>query len=263
MVNWIGVREAVREVLLCIPGGGELLRRWRLYRFHRHYGGNPSSQEVFTTHYQANSWGSAESLSGPGSTVEYTANIRREIPLLAQRLGIRVLLDAPCGDFNWFRLVSLPEGVRYVGGDIVAWLIERNQRVYGNQKVTFVHLDVTQGLEPAGIRVSDGIALWLCRDLLFHFSNRHIFATVDHFLRSPIGYLLTSSHTDCSRNSDIPTGSFRLLNLELPPYCFGPPLEAIEDYVEGWPRRKLCLWDRDTLKERLADNRAMRRALRG
>src|SRR3954471_18881233 len=84
-----------------------------------------SIEEIFTTYYRENVWINDESVSGDGSTLEYTKNLRQELPLLFETLQINSILDAPCGDFNWFREVSRGP-ISYVGGDIVPDLIQRN-----------------------------------------------------------------------------------------------------------------------------------------
>uniref|UniRef100_UPI0030DBA6DB hypothetical protein n=1 Tax=Nodularia spumigena TaxID=70799 RepID=UPI0030DBA6DB len=99
------------------------------------YKDNPiigNAKEIFHDHYTNNLWGSEESVSGPGSTIQYTENIRKEIPKLVKNLGIKVFLDAPCGDFNWFRMISWQEPIQYIGADIVEPLINRNKLLYGN-----------------------------------------------------------------------------------------------------------------------------------
>jgi hypothetical protein len=70
------------------------------------------SQEIFTRIYHQNLWGNSESKSGHGSTVSRTDALRPRLTELAQQLGIRSLLDVPCGDFNWMRLTELP-GIEY------------------------------------------------------------------------------------------------------------------------------------------------------
>jgi len=81
---------------------------------------------------------------------------------------------------------------------------------------------------------------------------------IDNFIRSDIRYLLTTTHSDCAENKDIPTGSFRLLNLQLPPFSFGKPITMIDDGMEGHFVKNLALWDRETLRKSLAFNKAFR-----
>ena len=43
-----------------------------------------------------------------------------------------------------------------------------------------------------------------------------------------------------------------MLNLELPPFNFGPATQYVDDYVDGFPVRKLALWDRRELAKTFA-----------
>ncbi|MGM3307932.1 hypothetical protein ACSQ6I_18480 [Anabaena sp. WFMT] len=199
-----------------------------------------NTKEIFEHHYTDNLWGNEESVSGPGSTIEYTENIRKEIPELVNKLGIKVILDAPCGDFNWFRMISWKKPITYIGADIVESLINGNQLLYGSQNHNFTYLDITQEALPKA-------DMWLCRDCLFHLSNNDILSVIENFLRSDIKYLLTSTHSN-SENEDIPTGSFRLLNLQKEPFNFAPPIAFIEDWIEGYPIRHLALWERESIR---------------
>lgn len=206
---------------------------------------NQDLEEIFTEHYNQNVWINDQSVSGDGSTVEYTEKLRTELPFLFSKFEIGSILDAPCGDYNWFQYVDRSEGILYVGGDIVAKLVEKNNERYGNRNTRFEKLDITTDPLPAA-------DLMICRDALFHFSDSHILRTLENFANSEIKYILTTSHTDCKSNFDIVTGQFRLLNLEKPPFNFGEPLFTIDDWVEGFPVRKMCLWDRGSMAEFIA-----------
>lgn len=225
-----------------------------LFREQRKQSRISRAEEIFQRHFEINEWGSNESVSGPGSTANYTENIRKELPRLCSELGVQTMLDAPCGDFNWFRLIEWDTPITYTGGDIVQPLVERNQAMYGDSRSTFLKLNIVYDELPR-------VDLWLCRDCLFHLSNRDILLVVANFLRSDIGYLLTSIHSDCAANSDIQTGAFRLLNLQLPPFCFSKPLKRLDDWIDGFPVRHLALWDRETLMNCLASNRTLQRVL--
>lgn len=246
-------RDFLRARLVRLPGGNSLLtltRKWR----ERRRGVQGTPEEIFTMYYRRNHWATDESRSGCGSTLAYTENIRTHLPPLFTRLGIQRLLDAPCGDFNWFRLVRPQIQASYVGGDIVAELIERNQNEYADDRTRFIRLDIINDPLPAA-------DLWLCRDVLFHFAERDVFLALDHFLRSDISFILTSSHPECLYNTGIPSGSFRLLNLRLPPYSLPEPREALDDWIEGTPPRLLCLWERSQIAQALHSNRAYRKAV--
>ena len=240
--------SAWRKLLAALPGVRAAGKAWRRYRRRRKFSQLGDAKAVFEHHYQSNKWGSQESVSGPGSTLEYTANIREKLPELFDRLEARKLLDAPCGDYNWLNTIQWHTPIEYVGGDIVDDLIARNQREFATDTRNFQTINIIRDPLPAA-------DVWLCRDCLFHLSVDDIVGAIQNFLASDIRYLLTSTHHLCEENRDIATGDFRLLNLELPPYSFGSPMESMDDWIEGFPPRKLALWERSTLAERLADNR--------
>lgn len=249
------MKRAVRGMIAALPAGDRilgscryLLERYRLARI-----GNTA--QIFRHHCEVNEWGSRESVSGPGSTPRYTENIPRMIPPLVRDLEVRRILDAPCGDYHWFRMIRWETEIDYIGGDIVEALVARNQSLYDGTNRKFVCLDIVRDILPQA-------DLWLCRDCFFHLSNRDILLAVDNFLRSDIRYLLTTTHLNCDRNHDIASGAFRLLNLELPPFSFGRPSRVIDDWIEGYPVRYLALWERDTLASSLASNRAFQRIAR-
>lgn len=78
-----------------------------------------SREADFTRVYQTNSWGSAESRSGGGSTFKSTANIRQLMGLVFQAYSIKSLLDIPCGDCHWQNLIPGFNDTSYLGMDIV------------------------------------------------------------------------------------------------------------------------------------------------
>ena len=192
---------------------------------------------IFTHIHRSNHWGESESLSGPGSTLAYTENIRAELPRLWDQLGTRIILDAPCGDFNWFSNISRRHEFQYIGGDIVDELVHENQTRYGDPKTTFMNLNIVTGPFPDA-------DFWLCRDCLFHLPNADILSALRNFTTSKIPYLCTSHHPDCKLNTDIMAGDFRLLNLELAPFHLKKAITYIDDWIEGYPRRQLALWHR-------------------
>jgi hypothetical protein len=197
------------------------------------------SEKLFSDAFENNTWGDPESRSGPGSTEAYTRRLRKFLPALLKTLDVQSILDAPCGDFNWMRLVDL-DGISYLGGDIVSKLIVDNRRKYPGQK--FRHLDITRDRLPN----SD---FWLCRDVLFHLSNEDIFHVLFNFLASNIKWFCTSHFLDCSANWDAPSDPrvYRPINLCLAPFSLPPPDYCLKDSVPGRPQRWLAVWDREAL----------------
>ncbi len=195
---------------------------------------------VFEGHAAQNHWGNAESVSGDGSTLDYTHNLRHELPKFVRAFRVVSLFDAPCGDFNWMRAVEFPNGFQYTGGDIVAALVEAASARYEAPGRKFQRFDVTSDIFPDA-------DLWLCRDCLFHLPSDSILAALRSFAQSRIGFMMTTTHLNVSNfdNSEVAAGGFRLLDLYKPPYRL--PREVlfrIADYVHPYPARELCVWSR-------------------
>ena len=202
------------------------------------------NKAVFEHFYRNNIWGDNESVSGEGSTITYTERLRTDLPRVIERYRVVSMLDAPCGDYNWFRLIKLPDGTRYIGADIVEELIALNTKVYKSENIRFLCLDLTKDKLP-------DVDMWFCRDCLFHLSNTDIHKALYNFLNSDIKYLMTSSHPKCHRNKDISTGDFRLLNLLEKPFNFPEPLYQIDDYINGYPERIMGLWTKEMINKSL------------
>ena len=178
-------------------------------------------ESTFARHYTDNLWGNAESVSGPGSTLNSTIKLRSELHLLLAELGAKTLLDAPCGDFNWTKDTDL-RLEQYTGVDVVTDVIARNRNLYGNERTTFFVGDLTRDELPC-------VDVILCRDCFIHLSYRHITAAVKNFKRSRSTYLLTNTYPLWRSNKNINTGDFRFINLMLPPFNFPPSIRQINE----------------------------------
>ena len=180
-----------------------------------------TAEERFRHIYKSNHWSEAESVSGPGSTLEETEPIRRELPSLLKELGATSLLDLPCGDFHWMKNVDLT-GVHYIGGDLVGDLVERNHAKHACDGVEFRKIDLVNDTLPA----ADVI---LCRDCLVHLSLTDMQAALVNISRSGAKWLLTTNFPSVTQNDDIVTGQWRPVNLTLPPLNLPQPTEIIAE----------------------------------
>jgi hypothetical protein len=204
-------------------------------------------ESTFNYIYKNNLWHSNESVSGPGSELFYTENLRKELPKLFSNYNIKSVLDAPCGDFNWMKEVLKNTDIIYYGGDIVYDLIDKNQLAYGSKNVNFLHLDITC----SNLISAD---LIICRDCLFHLSFQSIRNFFLNFIKSDIKYILTTTHYNEAnfQNCDIDDGGFRLIDLFASPFFLTPdPLEKIEDWIPGHPKRMMCLWSKNQIEKAL------------
>lgn len=141
------------------------------------------------------------------------------------------MLDIPCGDFHWMQYVNL--GIPYFGADIVKELVINNQKKYQNEQREFIHLDVISG---SLLRVD----LILCRDCLVHLSLAQIWQALKNIKKSGAKYLLATSYSHTRVNIDIPTGSWRKLNLMVAPFNFSNPLLVYNEGYEG--DKCLVMW---------------------
>ena len=178
-------------------------------------------EDVFLAIYEGNQWGSPESRSGPGSTVARAADFLPDLVTLLQTLNTRVLVDAPCGDFNWAGAVAMAVE-EYIGIDVVREIVARNQLIASSPNAVFLHRDLTRDPLP----IADVV---LCRDCLVHFSLSDIWRALNNFKQSGSSYLLTTTFVGHDDNPDIATGEWRPLNLERPPFCFPPPRAVVDE----------------------------------
>ena len=88
--------------------------------------GPSAAESTFGTILAANHWAAGQP-SGGGSDLGQTAVLREALPDLARRLGIRTVLDLPCGDGGWMATVAWPPGTQYLGADLLPELVARCQ----------------------------------------------------------------------------------------------------------------------------------------
>jgi Methyltransferase domain len=194
--------------------------------------------ERFTRIVEDGIWGAGTSASGLGSELTSTRAIQSELPLLAARLGIRSVLDAPCGDAGWISTIDWP--VTYHGVDIVKSQIARNHRRYRHsRKMHFSVADITQDVLPK----ADAI---LCRDCLVHLSFPNIERAMAKFKGSGATWLLTTSFSQLSINQDCVDGDWRPLNFQVAPFHWPRPIHEIEEKClennGAWRDKTIAVW---------------------
>jgi hypothetical protein len=198
-----------------------------------------SLRQRFERIHDSNLWGAAESTSGLGSEMDATATLRAELPRLLAKLGVASLLDAPCGDAGWIGAANL--GVDYVGVDIVPALVEPLLARAGAGDVSgdYRLADITRDPLPA----CDAI---LCRDCMVHLSFANVGRAVTNFRRSGAVWLIATTFPDWQTNRDCDDGDWRALNFERAPFCWGTPVELLnENCTEaggGWRDKSLGVW---------------------
>ncbi len=208
---------------------------------------NLSVEERFTEIYRIGWWAeNKESTSGSGSTMENTSKIRESLPGLVASLGVKVLFDVPCGDFNWMRHVHFNPPIDYIGGDIVASVIADNQKKYAGERRSFRQFNLISDEFPA-------VDMLFCRDCLFHLSYNDIWAVLENFSRSSIPYFMVTNMPKVDKNRDIISGQHRLLNLCQAPFNFPKPISELTDFVGQRVPKVMALWSLETVKELVAN----------
>lgn len=232
--------QSIKEVARHIGyqcGLSSVLRGYRQRRgLHMDHLLRETAKQRFIRIYETGAWvhsDSQQARSGIGSELMSTESIRSRLPVLLQRLACKTMIDVGCGDWNWMQTVTTP--CEYLGIDIVPSVIQDNRR-----------------FERPGVRfeVADAIAdplpecdLILCREMLFHLSFEDGLRALQN-MRKSSKWLCLTTDTCIWFNSQIDTGDFRVINLQMPPYSLPKPLELIPDdaVITG---RNIGLWTGD------------------
>jgi SAM-dependent methyltransferase len=200
-------------------------------------------KDIFTEIYKQNLWGSSESVSGSGSSIRQTRGIIQALPQLIKQFGIKSVLDAPCGDFNWIKQIHKHMD-NYLGVDIVQELIDSNQKKFTSKQIQFMQCDITKDQLPYA-------DLIINRDCLVHFSFHDIIAALRNMKASGSKYVLSTSFPLQDHNIDITTGEWRPINLQKAPINLPEPILLVNE-TRGKRRsmfsdKSLGLWELDKI----------------
>lgn len=237
-------REVLRHVLYRIGGYGLVTgRRTRKGSTAAHLD-RSGLKDRFAAIYELGVWRHNDQTvpgSGAGSTLEASAELRRTLPALLKDLNTKTLLDVGCGDFTWMQHVAIEAG--YIGVDVVDAVIRTNREKFEETGRRFISADATMDDLPEADVV-------LCRHVLFHLSFSDIRKFFKNLLSKERSFLIITSDRQTVFNADIPTGDYRLLNLEAWPFWFQSPDRVVPD-SSGWPRRIIGVWRADRIRERM------------
>lgn len=196
-------------------------------------------KDVFTNIIKNRYWRDVP--CGSGSTLEFTAPLRENLKSFLESNNIKSMLDAPCGDYSWMSITSLPENFKYIGGDIVEFMIHENQEKFPG--VEFTCVDITTDALP-------DVDLMFCRDCLIHLSHHDIRRFFENFVKSKIEYLMvTNAYPDNPQaNQEIVTGDYRPTDFTVAPYNFSDPVDWIDD-SGSHEQKVLALWHRGAIED--------------
>lgn len=156
-------------------------------------------EECFTKIYEKNKWGKKSGFkyySGYGSgNPEYIKDYLNVIKEYVEKNDIKSVVDLGCGDFQIGKKIIENNDILYHGVDIVAPLIEYNNKKYASDKINFYVLDVTKDKLPQG-------DLCLVRQVLQHLSNVEIANVLDNIKQYK--HIIVTEHVPLDENLDKP-----------------------------------------------------------
>ena len=195
---------------------------------------------IFASIYANRSWSFG---SGHGSLPAVTRSYRRYLQAFIDRPEIRRVVDLGCGDWQFSRYMDF-SGVDYLGLEVVPELVAANTRAFGRTNIRFDYA-------PAAFADLPPADLLIAKDVLQHWPNRDIAAFLET-APAKYRYLLL---TNCvrpgrHRNTDIPLGSFRPLDLREAP--FGVRAERVHRFfgpvtLSLRPLRLYPAWEKHVL----------------
>ncbi len=172
-------------------------------------------EKAFTDAYEKGEWGkdeNGEGTSGLGSTVENTKEYVSFLEEFLHSHFIETVVDVGSGDWEFSKNVKWGNA-KYVGYDVVKSIVERNNKNYANDKITFVHADAVHTDLPKA-------DLLICKEVLQHLPHKDI----KDFLSQINKYkycLITNDvdeDTQTSKNNEIPAAHYRTLDITKPPF---------------------------------------------
>jgi hypothetical protein len=207
-------------------------------------------KEAFDRHYKENLFKGKESKSGPGSDPDQTKILKEEIVKLCKHLGVKRLLDAPCGDCNWMKDIWGNLNLEmYIGMDIVEELINSNKNSFGSENKIFYWCDL---VETKTIPSAD---LMLCRDCLVHLSFVSSIQVLKNMVNSDINYFLLTTFSKPDRhnyNWEDGTNWYPITLTDHPFYLPEPKVlinEGCTEYHNEYTDKCLGLWTREEIKQ--------------
>ena len=163
--------------------------------------------------YERNVWQRTDT-SGPGSSMEATADYRRYLQELMRRKHVRKVLDLGCG--LWEHLSGVDwTGIEYLGVDPVPSVIARNSGSHQTPERRFM---VGQVADVPDLASFD---LVLIKDVLQHLPNTMIMDILAR-LRPARRLLITNDLNHRKFNEDCQLGGWRMLDLERTPFNLVP-----------------------------------------
>jgi len=172
-----------------------------------------AAAKTFQSIYETNWWGFG---SGHGSLPRVTKGYRSFVESFIREKRICTVVDFGCGDWQFSRFIDW-SGADYLGRDINAGVIGRNQSKYTKKGIRFELAPDQFPSVPSG-------ELLLVKDVLQHFSTSLVKEFMTHVVpRFPFALITNCVEPAVALNREIETGAWRPLDLRAQPYSFDVP----------------------------------------
>jgi len=168
-------------------------------------------EKVFSWIYQLGTWDeSGFSLSGSQIGV-----MQKYVDFLQDFLDqneIHSVVDVGCGDWTFSRYMDW-SGIDYLGIDVVKFVVERNQALFTEPNLVFIHGNALEMDLPEA-------DLLICKDVFQHLSNGDIMFFLKQMPK--FKHCLFTNYVDprtlSSNNYDIISGQYHPIDLTKPPF---------------------------------------------
>ena len=167
-----------------------------------------------------------KSRSGPGSNLNYTSDMSKELEKFFVEKNIKTILDIGCGDFIWMNLLlnKYYNYDKYLGLDIVDELIKNNNLKYSNDKISFKTFDLVKDEIPKGFDII------LIRDVFIHLKNEQIVNFLNLLKNLDIKFFGVTSTPSLKKNNELKAvGRYRDINIEIEPFNLKNFLHKIDE----------------------------------
>ena len=171
-----------------------------------------------------------------GSSMEYTAKLRYELPLFFKKHNIQRIFDAGCNDCSW--MSTIIDNLDYYGGDISQPMITDLQSRHPELNI-MLH-DITTDELPA-------VDVLFVKDVTIHLNYTDKQNLINNWTSSNIPWLMIT-HDEFETNLDFDYKDgfpFAFVNWESNPWNFPKPTDVIYEVESSG--RCMALWHRDQL----------------
>lgn len=185
---------------------------WRLSN--RIINGRENPEKIFGDIYKKKAWGKkGDFFSGTGSLPENTLEYRKFIEKFIKEKKIKSVVDLGCGDFRIGKGINW-DNAAYIGIDVVSPLIERNNKLYSNEKIKFIKRDIIKDKLP-------NAELCIIKEVFQHLPNKAILKILKKIKKYRYVLITNCMIERCKGelNKEIRMGvDRRILCLEFPPF---------------------------------------------